>query len=55
MKVIYMQQTLQLMSNGRAKETDILIASGQVKQTQDGINYLLTIKQDGDSIVQQEV
>ena len=43
MKVIYMQQTLQLMSNGRAKETDILIASGQVKQTQDGVNYLLTI------------
>ena len=30
------------MFNGRAKETEILIASGQVKQTQDGVNYLLT-------------
>lgn len=48
MKVIYMQQTLQLMSNGRAKETEILIASGQVKQTQDGINYLVTIIEEQD-------
>ncbi|CAB4125370.1 hypothetical protein UFOVP54_122 [uncultured Caudovirales phage] len=55
MKVIYMQQTLHLMSNGRAKETEILISSGQVKQTQDGINYLLTIIDDGNSIVQQEI
>ena len=43
-----MQQTLQLMSNGRAKETEILIASGQVKQTQDGINYLVTIIEEQD-------
>ena len=48
MKVIYMQQTLQLMSNGRAKETELLIASGQVKQTQDGVNYLLTIIEEQD-------
>ena len=34
------------MSNGRAKETEILISSGQVKQTQQGINYLLTIVQE---------
>ena len=43
------------MSNGRARETEVLISSGQVKQTQEGINYLLTIIEDGDSIVSQEV
>jgi hypothetical protein len=50
-----MQQTLTLMSNGRAREVENLISSGQVKQTQDGINYLLTIIEDGDSIIPQEV
>ena len=43
MKTIYMQQTLTIMANGKAREVDELIASGQVKQTQDGINYLLII------------
>ena len=55
MKVVYMQETLQLMSNGRAKETEILIASGEVKKSEQGVNYLLTIEEDGDSIVSQEV
>ncbi len=43
MKVIYMQQTLHLMSNGKAKEVEILIASGEVKKLEEGINYLVTI------------
>lgn len=55
MKVIYMQETLTLMSNGRAREVEDLISSGQVKQTENGINYLLTIEEDGDSIVSEEV
>ena len=41
MKVVYMQETLQLMSNGRAKETEILIASGEVKRSEQGHNYLV--------------
>lgn len=53
MKVLYMQQILTLMSHGRAREVEELIASGQVKQTQDSINYLVI--EDGDSITQQEV
>ena len=55
MKVIYMEQTLQLMSHGRAKEVEILIASGEVKKSEQGVNYLLTIVEDGDSIVSEEV
>lgn len=58
MKVIYMQETLTLMSNGRAREVENLISSGQVKQTENGINYLLTIEEDedtGSTIVQEEV
>ena len=58
MKVIYMQDTLTLMANGRAREVEDLISSGQVKQTESGINYLLTIIEDedrGSSIVQEEV
>lgn len=43
MKTIYMQQTLTMMANGKAREVDELIASGEVKQTQDGINYLLIL------------
>jgi hypothetical protein len=38
-----MQETIQLMSHGRAREVEELIASGIVKQTEEGINYLLTI------------
>lgn len=49
MKVIYMQQTLALMSHGRAREVEKIIASGQVKQTLEGINYLVI--EDGDSII----
>lgn len=52
MKVIYMEQTVALMS---PKEAEQLISLGQIKQIQEGINYLLTIIDDGDSIVQQEV
>jgi hypothetical protein len=55
MKVIYMQETLQLMSNGRAKEVEELISSGEVKKSEQGVNYLLTIVEDGDSIVSEEV
>lgn len=47
MKVIYMEQTLNLISHGRAREIEELIASGQVNQTQEGINYLVI--QDGDT------
>ena len=43
------------MSNGRAREVEILIASGEVKKTEQQINYLLTIIDDGDSTIQQEV
>ena len=46
MKVIYMQETLQLMSHGRARGVEELIASGIIKQTEEGINYLLTIEED---------
>lgn len=53
MKVIYMQQTLNIMSHGRAREVEKIIASGQVKQTQDSINYLVI--EDGDSTTQQEI
>ena len=49
MKVVYMQETLTLMSNGRAREVEDLISSGQVKQTESGINYLLTIIEDEDT------
>ena len=55
MKVIYMQETLQLMSHGRAKEVEELISSGEVKKSEQGVNYLLTIEEDGDSIVSEEV
>ena len=44
MKVIYMQQTLNLMSYGRAKEVEDLIASGEIKKTEQGIIYLLTLQ-----------
>lgn len=46
MKVIYMQPTIELMSHGNARQVEDLITSGQVKQTQQGINYLLTIVQE---------
>ena len=58
MKVIYMQETIQLMSKGNAQGIEDLISSGIVKQTEEGINYLLTIIEDedrGSSIVPQEV
>jgi hypothetical protein len=48
MKVIYMQETLQFMANGRTREVENLIASGEVKQTEEGINYLLTIIENED-------
>jgi hypothetical protein len=58
MKVIYMQETLHLISNGRAREVENLIASGEVKQTEEGINYLLTTIEDedrGSTVVQKGV
>ena len=48
MKVIYMQETIQLMSKGNAQYIEDLIKSGMVKQTEEGINYLLTIVEDED-------
>ena len=41
-----MQDTIQLMSKGNAQGIEDLISSGVVKQTQEGINYLLTIIED---------
>lgn len=55
MKVIYMERTIALMSHGRAREVEILIASGEVKKSEQGVNYLLTIVEDGDSVVSEEV
>ena len=58
MKVIYMQETIQLMSKGNAQGIEDLISSGVVKQTEESINYLLTIVEDedrGSSTVPQEV
>ena len=58
MKVIYMQETIQLMSKGNAQGIEDLISSGVVKQTEEDINYLLTIVEDedrGSSIIPQEV
>ena len=48
MKVIYMQETLHLMSYGNAQAVEELISTGTVKQTEEGINYLLTIIEDED-------
>lgn len=58
MKVIYMQDTIQLMSHGNAQGIEDLISSGEVKKTEQGINYLLTIIQDEDTrstAIQEEV
>jgi hypothetical protein len=58
MKVIYMQDTIQLMSKGNAQGVEDLISSGVVKQTEESINYLLTIIEDedtGSTVVQEEV
>jgi hypothetical protein len=58
MKVIYMQDTIQLISKGNAQGVEDLISSGVVKQTEESINYLLTIIEDedtGSTVVQEEV
>lgn len=58
MKVIYMQDTIQLMSKGNAQGVEDLISSGVVKQTEESINYLLTIIEDedtGSTVIQEEV
>lgn len=58
MKVIYMQPTIELMSHGKAREVEDLIASGQIKKTEEGINYLLTIIEDedtGSTTIQEQV
>ena len=43
-----MQETIQLISHGRAKEVERLISSGEVKQSQEGISYLLIRVEDED-------
>jgi hypothetical protein len=53
-----MQETIQLMSHGNAQGIEDLISSGVVKQTQEGINYLLTIIEHEDrtsTVIQTEV
>lgn len=49
MKVIYMERTIALMSHGRAREVEDLISSGEVKKSEQGVNYLLTIIEDEDT------
>lgn len=52
MKVIYMERTIALIP---PREVEQLISSGEVKKSEQGVNYLLTIIDDGDSIVHQKV
>ncbi len=47
MKVIYMEQTILLMSKTDPKGTEKLIASGTIKQSEDGKPYLVTVVDDG--------
>lgn len=41
MKTIYMAQTLNLMANGKHKEAQELISSGEVKELETGEKYLI--------------
>ena len=53
MKVIYMEDTILQLSQMDPQATQELIASGQIKHTEQGKPYLVI--QDGDTVVQEEV
>jgi hypothetical protein len=53
MKVIYMEDTILQLSQIDAQATQELIASGQIKHTEQSKPYLVT--QDGDTTIQAEV
>ena len=46
--IIYLEETLNLMSNGRLKEVENLVKSGEVKTTEKGTKYLLIDPSKGD-------
>jgi hypothetical protein len=48
MKVIYMEQTILLMSQIDPQGTQDLIASGTIKQDEKDKPYLVTIVEDGE-------
>jgi hypothetical protein len=48
MKVIYMEQTILLMSKIDPQGTERVIASGTIKQDQNNKPYLVTIVEDGE-------
>jgi hypothetical protein len=47
MKVIYMQQTIMLMSQKDPEATQALISSGTIKQDEKDKPYLVTVVEDG--------
>jgi hypothetical protein len=53
MKVIYMEDTILQLSQIDPQATQELIASGQIKHTEQGKPYLVI--QDGDTTIQTEV
>lgn len=53
MKVIYMEDTILEMSQRDPQATQELIASGQIKHTEEGKPYLVI--EDGDTAIQEEV
>jgi hypothetical protein len=53
MKVLYMEDTILQLSQIDAQATQELIASGQIKHTEQGKPYLVI--QDGDTAIQEEV
>ncbi len=48
MKVVYMEQTINMLAQIDPKLVNNLIQSGKVKQTESGINYLV-IEEDGNT------
>jgi hypothetical protein len=48
MKVIYMEQTILLMSQKDPEGTQDLIASGTIKQDEKDKPYLVTVIEDGE-------
>ena len=52
MKVVYMQETLNLIAHTDPSQVQNLIAAGEVKITQQEINYLLITLQHEDTTVQ---
>ena len=53
MKVIYMEDTIVLLSQNDVQGTQQLIESGQIKHTQQHKPYLVI--QDGDTVIQTQV